>query len=351
MVQNYISMLNSKPDEAVDATSTTFMNEPLTQVATSEATAALFGELGIRSVFCSEEAELIWSFAGGSHDYTSMQWNEYLTSPFLDDDSPYEGVLDTPAQSSDILEFLNSPAIADTATTNEQGLTGMALFGTPFITDVNKLSLSNGTSAPSSLSPAQLPPTPATPANHDFDALIQMSPATPALDSSMQTSPLVIDNDVSKAAESTAAAIRRMKKAPTGTRRNLRSTDLVPVDAPTQPRNYIAPSSTSRKEVPAVFARKRARSTFDEDEDDELAGTDDASTSGLAPNEAEAIAAKRRQNTLAARRSRKRKLEYQQELENRLDTVTRERDMWKDRAVSLKSQVMQLGFPEPFRED
>ena len=102
--------------------------------------------------------------------------------------------------------------------------------------------------------------------------------------------------------------------------------------------------------MPAVFARKRARNAADlDDEDDELAAEGDGPAHSGA--ELNAIEAKRRQNTLAARRSRKRKLEYQQELESRLEAVTRERDMWKDRAVSLKGQVMQLGFPEPFRDD
>ena len=152
---------------------------------------------------------------------------------------------------------------------------------------------------------------------------------------------------------------RRVKKMPNGTRRNIKPNDLVPIDAPTQDRNYVLPSSTSRKEVPAGFARKRARTAaLEEDDDvDELAAEDGSASpalqDGLQPtnSEQEAIAAKRRQNTLAARRSRKRKLEYQQELEAKLEGVTRERDMWKDRAMSLKGQVMAMGIPEPFRDE
>ncbi|KAL1657828.1 hypothetical protein GGF50DRAFT_121451, partial [Schizophyllum commune] len=33
-----------------------------------------------------------------------------------------------------------------------------------------------------------------------------------------------------------------------------------PPDTPTQTRSYVTPTSTSKKEVPAFYARKRARS-------------------------------------------------------------------------------------------
>jgi len=45
-----------------------------------------------------------------------------------------------------------------------------------------------------------------------------------------------------------------------------------------------------------------------------------------------AIEAKRRQNTLAARRSRQRKLDYVRNLEELLAAMTKERNMWKVRA-------------------
>ena len=344
MMQSYINMLSQKPDEASNAAPSAFANEP------SAPNAALFGEPGIPSSFYSESEELIFWLSGGSHDYTSSNWSEFLTSPILDEDSPFEGVLDTPAQSDALLDFLSSPAIADNGVSSGQGYPDMALFaGTPFVQDVGKLSLGNGTAEQPSVNSAHPPSTPFTPATHDFDNLLTMSPATPALDPpSTQTSPLVVDDN--NTGESHQAAVRRLKKQPNGTRRNLKESDLVPFDAPTQERNYLGPSQTSRKDMPAVFARKRARAALDEeDEDDELAGTE--SGAGPTMSEADAIAAKRRQNTLAARRSRKRKLAYQQELENRLEAVTRERDLWKDRAMSLKGQFRQLNLPEPFWED
>ncbi|KAF9504309.1 hypothetical protein BS47DRAFT_1262669, partial [Hydnum rufescens UP504] len=89
----------------------------------------------------------------------------------------------------------------------------------------------------------------------------------------------------------------------TGHRRNITPSNLVPVDAPTQQRSYIKPSATSRKDIPAAFAaasKKRGVSeVFDDLED--------------------AIEAKRRQNTVAARRSRARKLEYVRDLEAKVE--------------------------------
>lgn len=51
--------------------------------------------------------------------------------------------------------------------------------------------------------------------------------------------------------------ITRMKRRnPTGTRKNITPDTLIPLDASTQTRSYVTPSTTSRKELPAVFARE-----------------------------------------------------------------------------------------------
>jgi hypothetical protein len=65
------------------------------------------------------------------------------------------------------------------------------------------------------------------------------------------------------------------------------------------------------------------------------------------PLEMDAIEAKRRQNTLAARRSRKRKLEHQQELENAIDNERREKEAWKLRALSLEALLRSHGIKIP----
>jgi hypothetical protein len=164
-----------------------------------------------------------------------------------------------------------------------------------------------------------------------------LSPQTPSLDQSTFNSPYVSSDK--------PLPTSRRKTTATGTRKNVTPESLVPIDAPTQPRKYITPSATSRKEVPAVFARKRARSQAFGDEEDQL--EDEAFTLPPNPTEQELIEAKRRQNTIAARRSRKRKLEYQRELEDSVEAMKEERDMWKSRALTYHALIKSHGLDSP----
>ncbi|KAF8059580.1 hypothetical protein FPV67DRAFT_1453801 [Lyophyllum atratum] len=139
----------------------------------------------------------------------------------------------------------------------------------------------------------------------------------------------------------------RRRSSATGTRKGVTPEALVPVDAPTQPRTYVTPSATSRKEVPSVFAKKRSRSTAFGEEDDEF------TEPPLGPDatEKEQIEYKRRQNTVAARRSRKRKLEYQQGLEDKVERLSRERDVWKTRAIMCQDMLAANGVQfTPFQD-
>ncbi|KAG6809373.1 hypothetical protein H0H92_000511 [Tricholoma furcatifolium] len=123
--------------------------------------------------------------------------------------------------------------------------------------------------------------------------------------------------------------------------------NLIPLDAPTQTRNYVTPSSTSRKEIPAFFQKMRTRTPPSDEEMDEL------TEEPPAPNatDQEKIEYKRRQNTLAARRSRKRKMENVQRLEETVERLTREREIWRTRAMTLKQLLISHGIICPdFRD-
>jgi len=186
----------------------------------------------------------------------------------------------------------------------------------------------------------------------DCGSLYTISPETPALDTfkspSLYPSPRLPSSrssfpspaPSSSSLPSTSTTSRRRSIA-TGTRKGLTPSALVPIDAPTQPRKYIGPSATSRKELPAIFARKRSRSQAFEG-DDELAGEEQ-----LGPNatEKEQIEWKRRQNTLAARKSRKRKLLHQQELEESVERLTQEKEVWRTRALTLRQLLHSHGVP------
>ncbi|TFY69012.1 hypothetical protein EVJ58_g674 [Rhodofomes roseus] len=174
--------------------------------------------------------------------------------------------------------------------------------------------------------------------------------------SDMFTSPAIVDDDdfdgfggpslfggsigLTGAATPSTPGQPLRQGGPTGTRKNVTPDSLVPLDAPIQPRKYVLPSSTSRKEVPAVFARKRARSSAFGDED-ELCADD------LPQHDLDAIEAKRRQNTLAARRSRKRKLEHQRGLEMTVEQERTEKEMWKARATMFEALLRSHGLEVP----
>ena len=87
--------------------------------------------------------------------------------------------------------------------------------------------------------------------------------------------------------------------------------------------------------------KKRARSQAfgDEDELEEDVNLD--------PGDLDAIEAKRRQNTLAARRSRKRKLEYQRELETTVEREKEEKEMWRQRAMLYQALLESHGHEVP----
>ncbi|KAJ6606773.1 hypothetical protein B0H10DRAFT_579351 [Mycena sp. CBHHK59/15] len=118
---------------------------------------------------------------------------------------------------------------------------------------------------------------------------------------------------------------------------------MIPVsDAPTQPRNYSTPSLTSKKEIPAFFSRRSLSQPSDEEEDE-------LTEEPLSANatDQEKIEYKRRQNTLAARRSRKRKLMHQQHLEEAVERLTMEKEVWKTRALTLSNLLRSHGITCP----
>ncbi|KAJ7707377.1 hypothetical protein B0H17DRAFT_1000461 [Mycena rosella] len=82
-----------------------------------------------------------------------------------------------------------------------------------------------------------------------------------------------------------------------------------------QHRTYTIPSLTSKKEIPAYFATRRSLSQPSDEEEDEL--TEEPPAANV--TDQEKIEYKRRQNTLPARRSRKRKLMHQQQLEEAVE--------------------------------
>ncbi|KAI6044916.1 hypothetical protein EDC04DRAFT_2865765 [Pisolithus marmoratus] len=245
----------------------------------------------------------------------SNDLNEYLTSPLLDSPAD-DDLLTTPAVGSTDLDMdiFTSPLLGDFAGDS---------FGEfpPLFTNFD-----GGVQE----QPKPHSDSPVT--EYDVDTMYKLSPTTPYLDSPMSP----FESNIHQPGPA------RRKMPVTGTRKNIKPDDLVPVDAPTQPRKYLTPSTTSRKAIPAVWARKRSREAAFGDEEDQL--PEDV---GPSMSEQEAIEAKRRQNTIAARRSRKRKLEYQRELEESAERYKRESETWKMRAQTYHALLQSHGIPVP----
>ncbi|KAF8803209.1 hypothetical protein BYT27DRAFT_7062164, partial [Phlegmacium glaucopus] len=123
-----------------------------------------------------------------------------------------------------------------------------------------------------------------------------------------------------------------------GIRKGTTPDSLLYKSAPTQSRNYVSPFATSRKDVPAVFARKRASSTAFGDEDDQLGDYVLPSY----PTEKDLIEQKRRQNTLAIRRSQQRKRKHLQQLGKELEHARQEKEQWRQQALMLSSLLSSL---------
>ena len=332
---NYIHMLSQNTEPMSAPSSVGVSNIAMSPANLSQAVADDFPGL-LRSIgnfplyLPSNESYLSLSAqsAHTSSDLSPFELNEYLTSPWtpsLDqfDDSPGE----TPWS-----DFLSTPLISDLdALTSNDLYPESPLFP----------SLGDGFDSSKGRDPSL-----------DTSNLMTfpVSPETPALDPSRLISPsLPTDKLLSSVGQSPAdentseANPSRCRSSATGTRKNITAESLVPLEAPTQPRKYVTPSATSRKEVPAVFARKRARQQLVDGEEDEF-------NEVLKPNatETEQIEWKRRQNTLAARKSRRRKLVHQRALEMQVSELTEDRERWRQRTLALQGilQANGISFPE-----
>ncbi|KAF8988243.1 hypothetical protein BDQ17DRAFT_1374200 [Cyathus striatus] len=151
---------------------------------------------------------------------------------------------------------------------------------------------------------------------------------------------------------SSAAVVDSMYPGPQQRHPSLAFTDtpldnLNPIDAPTQSmRYYSTPVVTSREEIPSLVSVNHPHIPTDEEEDE-------FTQEPLAANatDEEKLKWRRRHNALAAKRSRKRKFIYQQQLETSVDQLTRERDMWRNRAMILKQLLHTHGIPFPEFQD
>ncbi|PPQ76632.1 hypothetical protein CVT24_012099 [Panaeolus cyanescens] len=269
----------------------------------------------------------------------------YDTSPYMYNLPPYltPDLDNSPLDDSLIADYLSTPLITDDSMLTSPGMEydGLALFGGVESAEKDAQSVAQDILKQLDMTGLEIM-SPYTPMLDTSPSFPMYHTVLPNLPESAPAPTATVPSTITTAAE-TATSTRRRSNA-TGIRKGITPDALLDEDAPTQPRKYTTPSSTSRKEVPAVFARKRARSTAFGDEDDELSSPNPMP---LNPTEKDLIEMKRRQNTVAARRSRKRKLEQMLALETRVQELEKERDMWKSRAETYSGMLNTMGHNIP----
>lgn len=341
MSSNYLSMLSRNP------TDNTNMTDPVAPLPTAvaqeldapvipddddEVAKSLAAMLGTETSHCSVPVTQLhfefltvprseWEMATPSLMDDFSPWSPDMVNPF----TPQDSMVDTP-----LFDYLDESNMLTGPDYAHNGLL-FPMFPEWSLPDVVR-------------EPAVQPKSPPA---LDVSALITMSPSSPLHDSfdpsqfssTPQQTSAQSDFDLSIV----KPAATRRKVTATGIRKGVTPENLLDESAPTQSRNYVTPSATSRKDVPAVFARKRARSTAFGDEEDQL----DDYVLPPNPTEKDLIEQKRRQNTVAARRSRKRKLEHLRLLEDRLEVETQKKEQWRQRALMLASILSGLNQPVP----
>lgn len=274
-----------------------------------------------------------------AHDYRSLE--ELITSPEftsplfedtpnLSDASPF-----TPSSSS--TRHQTSPALFDYSDSSSGGI---PLFGpSPIVVNSNQ----NAAYGTPNLDALHLQSGGLGFENLDSLLPVSGSPTSPAADTqalfSPTTSPLFVDAHSAPRPEGVRSVSDPIKKThPTGHRKNLSPEQLLDVAAPTQQRNYYGPSATSRKVIPAGFEERRAKIVAKRRRGLGVDGEELTEEQILHA----AVEDKRRANTVAARRSRQRKLEHVKNLEQQLEEKSRELELWKERAIAAEGIVRRL---------
>ncbi|KAF9269843.1 hypothetical protein L218DRAFT_890756 [Marasmius fiardii PR-910] len=361
-LSNYLSMLAQKPESntiTTDMPNNTVEDTPIDRDAPlmdNDAEEAL--QSVVQTLMASPEFRM--QAAMESPMLTSP--NSFLTSPFDTPDHQFDtsplidfnDTFDTSPMDTPLFDEFNTSPIDDSpfldalSTPVMDGVDGMEMYtnGSPLFDD-GSVGMYQDLEKTLELPQAR---------EVEWDKLLKMSPQTPSLDPTLvypspslqseQSFPAPAPPKSVSSAPSVPASKRKQPTA-TGTRRNITPSALVPYDAPTQARRYVTPSATSKKEVPATFARKKRKSASGAAinvGEDELEGDGDLPPLKPDATEVEQIEYKRRQNTLAARKSRKRKLEYQQGLEQENEELKSQVEAWKTRCELLSGMLKGAGI-------
>ncbi|CAO1621679.1 unnamed protein product [Jaminaea pallidilutea] len=129
-----------------------------------------------------------------------------------------------------------------------------------------------------------------------------------------------------------------------GTKRRIGVEDLLPLDAPIQSRNYLGPSATSRRDYFPTSNPERG-STSTTSSSSGVPSADQGATAeelALIAAETDPLKAKRLSNTLAARRSRHRKVQEKAEFETTIAELRRELAECQERLALTEAERDEL---------
>ncbi|KAJ3720806.1 hypothetical protein DFJ43DRAFT_1204682 [Lentinula guzmanii] len=359
---NYISMLANKPTDNIPTHTTPVNNTmspvhtpaempppPVPQLKDQEAAlkAVVDTLIGTPSPVssCSSFTDSLDDWLSASPEYQMMSgFSEYLSSPFS---TPYDDFNVSPMDDSPFAPDLSTP-IMD-AVDEEFGWSGM-------MTAMDEPLFDDEASALYNMLVEAAPAKEVAPAVSATELLnnkqlYTMSPSTPALEhvNSLYSSPRFPSVNAPTKPSSSSSSTRKVSLA-TGTRRNITPDNLLPLDAPTQSRRYVTPSSTSRKDVSPAKKRSRSEAFEGDDEvhEDEIAPS---KPPGPDATEMEKLEYKRRMSTIAARKSRRRKLEHKLMLEATVEELERDKEKWKMRCKVLQEVLKSHAVDFRFEDD
>jgi len=276
-----------------------------------------------------------------SPEFTMAQsFNEYLCSPFS---TPYDDFSTSPMDDSPFIPDLNTP-IMDSY---DDEFGWMSAGGI----DMNEPLFNDAASALYDLIAEPVKePAPVTTAAELLSSskLLTMSPATPALEAvhSLYPSPRLPTFQAPAPAPVTKAPAPARKvssSGATGTRRNITPDALVPLDAPTQNRRHVTPSASKKRSRSAAFG--------DADDCEQEEDLPPMQAPGPDATDLEKLEWKRRLSTIAARKSRRRKLEHKMMLESKVDELEKDREKWRTRCRVLQEVLRSHSVDFRFEDD
>ncbi|KAJ8079808.1 hypothetical protein PM082_016630 [Marasmius tenuissimus] len=291
---------------------------------------AILGDEFLASPIFSDASPVFSDFLGDDFTSPLMSNQTSPVSPVFDEFNT------SPGMDSPLGDFLNTPVMdaVDQVGVEDADAQWAPLFDDAALGVYEPLEQQKAVEAPvASTSGTVSPPTTISPS----DMSPTVSPPNMTMSPSASTTPARMETRSSSHGQSRTQPKPQLQRryVPNGTRKGVTPDTLIPIDAPIQSRYRTASSSSSSKR------RKTESGAVPTGTEPDVEAQDDDDEG----NEERKRAAKRERNTLAARTSRKRKLEHQLQLQDANDKLAVEVQQWKTRAEVMEGMLKANGWP------